>query len=160
MITAVLGAPGSGKSTIAPLLRNRLPSYVVVDWDAFMAPAAALAGREIPAHPETWPAYRSLVRSVVDVLTGQLVVLLGVGSPGELAGWPISSWVVLDCADDERSHRLTQAGRPADAADAVADAAEYRSLGLPVVDTSGKAPEEVADELAGLIRRAQRPDAR
>ncbi len=148
MITAVVGAPGSGKSTVVPLLRELLPSHVIVDWDDFMAPAAALAGCDIPTHPETWPAYRQLVRSVLDSLAGQPVVLLGVGTPAELAGWPIGAWLVLDCCDQERRRRLSQAGRSADAPGAVADAAQYRSLGLPVVDTSVKAPPEVADELA------------
>jgi broad-specificity NMP kinase len=77
VITAILGAPGSGKSTVARLLRVSLPSYVVVDWDDFMGPAAALAGRDIPTHPDTWPAYRQLVRSILDTVAGQQVVLLG-----------------------------------------------------------------------------------
>jgi hypothetical protein len=154
VISVVLGAPGSGKSTVVPLLKDLLPSHVIVDWDDFMTPAAALAERDIRTHPETWPAYRQLVRSVVDCLAGWPVVLVGVGTPDELQGWPVSSWLVLDCSDRERSHRLKQAGRSADAPDAVADAAQYRSLGLPVVDTSGKAPLEVAHELA---RRLAQP---
>ncbi len=148
MITAVLGAPGSGKSAVVPLLRALLPSFVIVDWDDFMTPAAALAGRDIPGHPETWPAYRQLVRSVLDIVADQPVILLGVAAPDDLHGWPIASWLVLDCADQERWHRLSQAGRAADAPDAVADAAEYRSLGLPVIDTTALAPGEVAAELA------------
>src|SRR5262249_11027021 len=51
MITAILGAPGSGKTTIATALARLLPGHVVLDWDAFMEPAAALAGREIPENP-------------------------------------------------------------------------------------------------------------
>jgi adenylate kinase family enzyme len=41
----VLGAPGSGKSTIAPLLRELLPRHVVIDWDQFMPDASGLAGQ-------------------------------------------------------------------------------------------------------------------
>jgi broad-specificity NMP kinase len=156
VITAVLGAPGSGKSTIAPLLRDLLPSYVIVDWDDFMTPAAALAGRDIRTHPETWPAYRQLVRSVLDSLPNQRVVLIGVGTPDELVGWPIGAWLVLDCSDRERCRRLTQAGRSADAPHAIADAAEYRSLGLPVLDTSAEAPLDVATEVA---RRLAQPNS-
>jgi hypothetical protein len=32
-----------------------LATRVVLDWDAFMGPAGALAGREITQHPDTWP---------------------------------------------------------------------------------------------------------
>jgi hypothetical protein len=66
VITTVLGAPGSGKTTAARLLPSLLPGHVVLDWDAFMAPAAELAGRDIRRQPVTWPAYRQLIRAVVD----------------------------------------------------------------------------------------------
>jgi Mg-chelatase subunit ChlI len=65
VITYVLGAPGSGKSTVVRPLASLLPDHVVLDWDAFMAPAAALAGRENTQHPDTWPPYRQLVRVAV-----------------------------------------------------------------------------------------------
>jgi hypothetical protein len=64
VITCVPGAPGSGKTTVATILAELLPTHVVLDWDAFMGPAAALADREIRQHPETWPAYRGLPRAV------------------------------------------------------------------------------------------------
>jgi shikimate kinase len=64
VITGVLGAPGSGKSAVAPLLAELLPTHVVLDWDAFMMPATALAGRDIRQNPETWPSYRELMRAV------------------------------------------------------------------------------------------------
>jgi ABC-type glutathione transport system ATPase component len=60
--TGILGAPGSGKSAVAGHLREALPHHVVVDWDAFMTPAGALAGRDIRESPDTWPAYRDLIR--------------------------------------------------------------------------------------------------
>ena len=98
MITSVLGAPGSGKSTVAPLLAELLPEHMVFDWDAVMERAEALAGRSIREHPATWPAYRQLIRAVLDMLTSQPVVLLGPCSPAELTGWPIDTWALLDCA--------------------------------------------------------------
>jgi chloramphenicol 3-O-phosphotransferase len=151
MITVVLGAPGSGKSTVTPLLRTLMPGCIVMDWDVFMEPAAQLAGRDIRSHPETWPGYRQLMRTTLETMAGQRVVILGVGAPDDLEGWPVSSWLVLDCTDQERRRRLTQACRAADASEAVADAAEYRSLGLPVIDTTALTPDEVASELARLL---------
>ena len=53
MIIVVLGAPGSGKTTVIEPLAALLPRHVLLDWDAFMEPAAALAGRDIRANPET-----------------------------------------------------------------------------------------------------------
>src|SRR6266516_998338 len=47
MITAVLGAPGSGKSTPASLLVPLRPAHAVLDLDSFMEAAAAIAGRDI-----------------------------------------------------------------------------------------------------------------
>ena len=152
MIAAVLGAPGSGKSTVAGPLRSLLPSYVVIDWDDFMVPAAALAGRDIRQHPDTWPAYRHLVRAVIDATAHLPVVLLGVCTPDELRGWPIASWVLLDCTNQERRRRLRQDSRLSDLPDAVRDAREYRALGLPVVDTTALTPGEVAAEIARLVQ--------
>jgi hypothetical protein len=151
MIASVIGAPGSGKSAVRGPLAAALPGCVVLDWDALMGPAAALAGRGIRGHPETWPAYRQLVRAVLDALNGVPVVLLGVCTPDELPGWPIDAWILLDCADAERERRLIARGDGATLSDALADAREYRSLGLTVVDTTGRAPGEVAGDVASLI---------
>jgi len=112
VITAVLGAPGSGKSTLASLLGPLLPAHVVLDWDSFMSPAAALAGRDIRQHPETWPAYRQLVHAIVGVVAHLPVVLFTVCTPGELRGWPIDAWLLLDCTDQERRSRLAQQAGP------------------------------------------------
>ncbi len=152
MLTYVLGAPGSGKSAVAGPLASQLPDHAVLDWDAFMAPAAALAGREIAPHPDTWPAYRQLVRVAVEAVAHLPVVLLGVCTPGELPGWPAGSWLLLDCSDRERRHRLGRRAGPDDLAAALQDAAEYRSLGLPVIDTTGRTPAEVAAALARRVR--------
>ncbi len=151
MITSVIGAPGSGKSTVKEPLAARLPACVVLDWDALMEPAAALAGRGIREHPETWPAYRQLVRTVLDTLTGVPVVLLGVCTPDELPGWPIDAWVLLDCADAERKRRLLARADGSSVREALADARAYRSLGLPAIDTTGRTPADVAGDLARLI---------
>jgi hypothetical protein len=62
-------------------------------------------------------------------------------------------WILLDCPDAIRSDRLTLSGRTADIDVAVADAARYRALGLPTLDTSAP-PEDVARQLEELIGRA------
>jgi chloramphenicol 3-O-phosphotransferase len=85
-VTAVLGAPGSGKTSVAATLRSRLPHHVVLDWDAFMEPAGALAGRDVRRLPELWPAYRQLLRSVLEAVSAAPVVMLGVSTPDEIAG--------------------------------------------------------------------------
>ena len=160
VITAVLGAPGSGKTTVAPLLADLLPTHVVLDWDALMMPATALAGRDIRRNPETWPAYRELVRAVLATVAHLPVVLLGVCTPAELDGWRIDAWILLDCADHERRRRLARYVEPDGVRDAVRDGQEYRSLGLPVIDTTGRAPAAVAAELAQYVQRVNaRPTA-
>ena len=151
MLTYVLGAPGSGKSTLAPLLRPLLPGCAVIDWDSFMDAAGELAGRDIRTSPETWPRYQNIVNTIVDSIRPHPTVLLGVCTPDELRGWPVDAWVLLDCSDDERTHRLG-VDRAQDLAKALSDARSYRSLGLPVVDGTGLSPEDVGVAVAALIR--------
>jgi AAA domain len=151
VITSVLGAPGSGKTAVRGPLAASLPTCAVVDWDAFIEPAGALAGCAIRENPATWPAYRQLVRTVLDVLPGP-VVLLSVCAPAELADWPIDGWVVLDCSDEERARRLGQRADASTVREAIEDAQEYRLLGLPAVDSTGRTPEEVAGDLARFVR--------
>jgi broad-specificity NMP kinase len=151
VLTHVLGAPGSGKSAIAALLAHQLPDHVVLDWDVFMDPASELAGRDVPSSPTTWPAYRRLIRLIVESVLPAPCVLLGVCTPDELDGWPIDAWVLLDCSDEVRRKRLT--GRVGAAAidEAIADATSYRALGLPTIDTSDRAPEQVVEALARCV---------
>ena len=155
MLTSVLGAPGAGKSAVAGPLRDTLPTHVVLDWDAFMTPASTLAGREVKRSPTTWPAYRRLVRAAVDAVVPAPLVLLGVGTPDELADWPIDAWILLDCEDGQRRRRLASRLQACELEDAVSDAARYRALGLPVVDSTGRTPEAVAVELARHVRRLE-----
>lgn len=152
MITSVLCAPGSGKTTITPVLAGLLPRHAVLDWDAFMRPAAAIAGREIPDNPQTWPAYRELVHTAIGVMAHLPVVLLGVCTPEELKDWPISAWVLLGCSAQERRRRLGPHASPHRLADAIHDGREYRQLGLPVIDTTGRTPMAVAAKLARYIQ--------
>ena len=120
-----------------------------------MDPAAALAGRPIRHSPDTWAAYRDLVRAVVSVITPLPAVLLGVCTPGELHGWPIGPWILLDCTDQERRQRLSSDARPADIEAAITDARQYRTLGLPVIDTTSRTPSQVAADLAQFVHQAE-----
>ncbi len=149
MLIHVLGAPGSGKTAIAARLSDQLSDYVVVDWDALMAPASELAGRDVTHSPRTWPAYRHLIRLVVELVVPARCVLLGVCTPAELDGWPIDAWVLLDCNDEERRERLADRLESVD--EAIADAASYRRLGLPTIDSTSRPPEQVAEEVARFV---------
>ena len=151
VITYVLGVPGSGKTALAPELRLRLPRHVVIDWDAYMDAAGELAGRDIRANPDTWAAYRSLVRSIVAAAEGLDVVVLGVCTPDELPDWPAGPWILLDCSHEERRRRLVDRETLHDAAGALEDARRYRSLGFPIHDSTGEDLTTTAESLAGLI---------
>ena len=149
----VLGAPGSGKSAAANPLRALLPGCVVLDWDGLMGPAGTLAGADISATPATWRTYGLLMRAVVDQIIPMNLVLLGVCTPDELSDWPTGGWLLLDCSDDERRARLAPREDAAQVKYALEDAANYRRLGLSVVDSTGLAPPQVARELANTIRQ-------
>ena len=152
-MTYVLGAPGSGKSTIASLLPGILRSHVILDWDAFIPAASELAKRDVRRSPSTWPSYRRLVRAIVDTIQPTPLVVFGVGTPDELEGWPIDAWILLDCSNDERQKRLRDHRSADEIRDALADATQYRALDLPVIDTTGKTPHAVANEVAQHIRQ-------
>jgi hypothetical protein len=151
MLAFVLGAPGSGKSTVTPILRRCQPPRLIIDWDQFMAPAGRLAGRRIREDPSTWPAYADVVRAVVGAAGSVDTILLGVSTPEELGGWPIDAWLLLDCTDEVRSRRLRDARRGADVDGAVRDASSYRALGLPTVDSSERSPYETASRIVELV---------
>lgn len=149
----VLGAPGAGKSTALPLLTERLTGWAVLDWDWLMPRVRDLVGRSVRRNPDLWDAYGELVRSVVVSLSSVPLLLTTVCTPDELdhvqRGWPEGDWLLVDCDDEERVRRLRARGESeTGVSDAVADAAAYRSLGLPCVQTSGRAIAEVADSIA------------
>jgi broad-specificity NMP kinase len=144
VVTYVLAAPGAGKTTVAEPLRALMPTHAVIDWDALMVPASTLVGRDVRSARETWPAYTAIVRAVIESLPNLSVVVLGVATPDELPGWPVDRWLLLDCSDEERRRRVGDRLTNDD----IEDARRYRTLGLPTVDSTGRTPDDVAEELA------------
>jgi hypothetical protein len=116
-----------------------------------MEPAGQLIGKSIRADRSAWPFYDALVRAVLEHVDGVPLVLLGVRTPDELHGWPIGAWILLDCADDERVTRLGERLGGSDLAEAIKDGQSYRNLGLPVVDSTSRTIDEVAEVLTSLI---------
>jgi hypothetical protein len=148
VLWVVAGAPGAGKTAAVGALRALLERVVVVDMDEFLAPAGELAGADLHEAAEHWPAYGRLCERLVGVVTGSGVdcLLLTPLEPREttLAG----RWAVLDCPDGVRRERLAR--RPMDAAgieDALTDAAHLRTLGLPLLPSTGT----VADTAAAVV---------
>ena len=141
---------------MAQPLSALLAGPVVLDWDAFMAPAAALAGRDIRASRQTWPAYRELVQAIAATVATVPVVLFTVATPDELDGLTTRTWTLLDCSDEQRRQRLHADGRGNDCDSAIIDAREYRKLGLPVIDTTTQTPTLTAAELADFVLRNER----
>lgn len=155
MLIYLLGAPGSGKTTLVPHLRRRLVDWVVLDWDFLLERSSTLAGADIRATRALWATYDELVLATVREISdsGVNCAVVGVRTPSELPRWPIDVWILLDCSDSIRIARLSASGRAADIHLSVSDAAKYRSLGLTTLDTSGP-PEDVARQLEELIGRA------
>lgn len=148
----ILGAPGSGKTTIVSHLRRLLPGWIVVDWDELMVPAEELAGRSIRDNESLWKPYEDLMKSVSDMLAPSPVLLLGVCTPAQLATWHIREWVILDCDDRERAARLQRRGESnEEIQEAISDAVEYRALGLKTVDGTTLTALETAQAIASKI---------
>jgi len=128
-----------------------LSAWLVLDWDQFMVPAGALAGRPIRDSPSTWPAYTGLVRAAVNAAGSIDTILLGVCTPEQLRHWAIDAWLLLDCSDEMRARRLRSLYPDPDVAGVLQDASNYRRLGLPVVDSSDLSPDETASKIADFV---------
>jgi predicted kinase len=154
----VTGAPGAGKTVIAAQVAARLPNFIVVDMDALLEPASRLAGVDLrrPEAASTWPAYNDLwVRLAAILASARPVLLLGPLGPDEVDEAPSRrmlaavEWALLDCPDETRRERLIGRGYDVSAiADAIADAAAKRSLGLYAISTDRRASDQTANEVA------------
>jgi hypothetical protein len=158
-LRVLAGAPGAGKTTVLSATRERLGGMVVVDMDAFLDPASALAGADLQYAADRWPAYNDLCRRLVGTVldSGVDCLLMTPLEPREAAAWPPGQWAVLDCADPARRDRLARRGMTArQVEDAVADAARLRTFGLPVLGSDGTVAE-TADAIAHWSGSASRP---
>ncbi len=153
------GAPGSGKTAALGAIRQRLHGVVVVDMDAFLDAASALAGADLRYAAERWPAYtelcRQLIATVVD--SGADCLLLSPLEPREAPYWRPGevAWAVLDCPDPVRRQRLVRRGMAAGGIEhAVHDAAQLRRLGLPLLPSTGTVAD-TAGRIADWVRAAR-----
>jgi broad-specificity NMP kinase len=148
VICFVAGAPGSGKSSIAELLVERLPHFVVLDMDLLLDTAGALAGTDLRSSTaaDLWPAYNHLWLQLIRAISvAHPVVVLGPLNPDEIADKGIR-WAVLDCSDEGRRARLEARGYgEAAIRDALDDAAALRRYEMLTIATDDATPDQIAD---------------
>ncbi len=163
---ALIGAPGSGKSTLGPALAQRL-GVPFVDVDAVIEARQGRAIRDIFAD-DGEPAFRAIERDVtVELLAGEGVISLGGGAPltpeiaAALAAVP-TVWLQVDARHAVKRIGLDE-GRPLLAGGGVratlikllnARTPVYRALADLEIDTNGREPDElVAQILTALEER-------
>ena len=165
---ALIGAPGSGKSTVGALLaeRLRLPFF---DVDTEIERMHGKLVREIFAD-DGEEAFRAIERdATLSLLVGDGVVSLGGGAPltpaiAEALADVRTVWLKLDAHDAFKRIGLDDS-RPLLAGGGIrgtlikmlrARTPVYAAVGRHHVDTSGRQPGEVVDEIITLL---QEPDA-
>lgn len=158
-LMVLTGASGAGKSTIVPLLIERLAgTCVVFDVDWLIDPL-----RDAP--PDRGVAWESFRDTWLHVAAGLAqnrlpTVLVGPFIPEHLDDLPGRELVgdiaygVLDCSDDVRRVRIETrpSWRLRDIDEQVAFGAWLRTNLTPVFDTDTATPTETADAVAGWIR--------
>jgi shikimate kinase len=169
----LIGYRGTGKTTVARLLAERLGC----DWIDADDEIERRAGKSITAifADDGEPAFRELESSVVEELCRwrRSVVALGGGAvlseanrtAIRLAGlvvWLTASLATLarrladDTTTPSRRPDLTQTGGPSEIETLLATREPiYRACATFEVDTEGKTPAEIADEIVGRLKPAQ-----
>ena len=155
----VTGASGSGKSTVFPLVLDRLAGHCVVfdgDWLIDPLSRGALDGRV------DWPAFRDIWLHVAHGVAqnGLATLLFAPFFPEQLDELPGRAWIedvhylVLDCSDQERLRRIEARPlwRNRDIAEQTNLAHWLRTNLAPVLDTSTLSPAEVSDGIAVWVR--------
>jgi hypothetical protein len=162
-LTVVLGAPGAGKTTLLTHLRFRA-DLLVADMDEILEDGGLLgipiAAEHAAAH---WPAYNRLWVRIISMMTRSGVPVL-LSAPVTPLEWHTAvddvglsvptSFALLDCEDGVRSRRLHERGwSDRQISDAIADAADLRRNGLPVLDTTDRPVADVGADLSSLVVR-------
>ena len=163
---ALIGAPGSGKSTLGPLLAQRL-DVPFVDVDAVIEEREGRSIRDIFA-ADGEDAFRALEAAVtLELLTGSGVVSLGGGAPltpqiaEALDGVP-TVWLQVDAHHAVTRIGLDQ-GRPLLAGGGIrgtliallkARTPVYASLATVSVDTNGREPDALVDVIVAALEEA------
>jgi predicted kinase len=163
-LSVLTGAPGSGKTAVAPGLRAALPGVVVLDMDQLLEAGSRLAGTDLRSQSaaDRWPAHNDLCLTFVAAVlaAGHDVLLLCPLTPDEVRRSTAAPtlgrvlWTVLDCSDATRRQRLSSR-TDAEATDdhgASADAAELRGLGLPVLHNDDITLDAAVDMIAASWR--------
>lgn len=167
-LIVVTGAPGSGKSALAPLVARALPDVAIFDIDVLVEPVNAMLGVDIRRHRAVWPAYRELWMTVLGAAGAahRPVVFFANALPAEVedaarrAGIDEIDWLVLDAGDRTRATRLRSRGEPeAVIEEARSDAAELRRLGAPIVNNFNE-PTAVASDIVRAINALLRASRR
>jgi hypothetical protein len=162
----VTGASGVGKTTAVEAVAARArPGVAVFHFDRIGVPDAETLEREYGSGA-AWRA--SALGRWMDRLRGEpapVAVLDGQVEPalveGRRDGDRTAAAVLLDCERGVREARLRGRGRPELASHEMHAWAAYLrgqadALGIPVIDTTGRTPEEVADALEARMRTLPR----
>ncbi|HEX8242807.1 MAG TPA: AAA family ATPase [Longimicrobium sp.] len=153
------GPWASGKTSLVPHLARLLPDVVVFDWDVLLPGLSAAAGRDARRDPAAWDGLRemwiAIVRSVL--AGGRDVLLCGPATPDDFARGGVSAGrcLYLDVPDETLADRLKARGvADAEIADELREMAELRRSGHAPLPAGGRAPHELAEDVAAWIRAA------
>jgi shikimate kinase len=151
------GPWASGKTSLVPHLARLLPDVVVFDWDVLLAGLSAAAGTDARRDPSTWDGLREMWTAIVrSVLAGGRDVLLcGPATPDDFARGGLA-WVrciYLDVPDQILADRLKARGvADAEVEDELREMAELRRSGHAPLAAGGRAPHELAEDVAAWVR--------
>jgi ABC-type phosphonate transport system ATPase subunit len=156
-VLVVVGASGSGKTTIFPLLAEQLSGQCIVfDADWIIDPL----GGDVTTLD--WDLLRDIWLHVAHGVAqnGLRTLLLGALLPNQLDSLPGRRWIgdlhvlLLDCDDDERRRRIDArpSGRTHDVEPQVAFARWLRESFTTVVDTTHDSADESAAQVADWAR--------